>query len=63
MKRRKIKGEWEAEYMYKTPTQAIKIIAGDCYEAEAKLKYMKKHFIADDKGYLYVLTYDKRRLI
>ena len=33
MKRRKIKGEWEAEYMYKTPTQAIKIIAGDCYEA------------------------------
>ena len=63
MKRRKIKGEWEAEYMYKTPTQAIKIIAGDCYEAEAKLKYMKKHFIADDKGYLYVLTNDKQRLI
>ena len=63
MKRRKIKGEWEAEYMYKTPTQAIKIIAVDCYEAEAKLKYMNKHFIADDKGYLYVLTNDNPKLL
>jgi len=63
MRRRKIRGEWEAEYMYKTPTQAIKIIASNCDEAEAKLKYMKKHFIADDKGYLYVLTNDKPRLI
>ena len=40
MKRRKIRGEWEAEYKYKTPTQAIKIIAGDCHEAEAKLSYL-----------------------
>ena len=63
MKRKKIKGEWEAEYMYKTSTQSIRIIAGDCDEAETKLNYMKKHFIADDKGYLYVLTHDKPKLI
>ena len=56
MKRRDI---IDAEYLYKTPTQSIRIIAEDCDEAEKKLKYMKKHFIADDKGYIYVMTNDE----
>jgi len=56
MKRRNI---IDAEYLYKTPTQSIRIIARDCDEAEEKLKYMKKHFIANDKGYIYVMTNDE----
>lgn len=56
MRRRKI---IDAEYLYKTPTQSIRIIAEDCDEAEEKLKYMKKHIIADDKGYIYVMTNDE----
>ena len=47
-----------AEYLYKTPTQSIRIVAENADEAYDKLKVMKKHFILDDKGYIYVQTND-----
>lgn len=55
--------EIKSEYLFKTDTQAIKILAWDYDDAVDMIKYLKKEIIINEKGYLYVLTSNKKRKI
>jgi hypothetical protein len=55
--------EIKSEYLFKTDTQTIRILAWDYDDAVDMIKYLKKEIIVNEKGYLYVLTSNKKRKI
>ncbi len=55
--------EIKSEYLFKTDTQDIRILAWDYDDAVDMIKYLKKEIIVNEKGYLYVLTSNKKRKI
>ena len=55
--------EIKSEYLFKTDTQSIRILAWDYDDAVDMIKYLKKEIIVNEKGYLYVLTSNKKRKI
>tara|TARA_R110002049_G_scaffold158072_1_gene323013 strand:- start:1656 stop:1832 length:177 start_codon:yes stop_codon:yes gene_type:complete len=55
--------EIKSEYLFKTDTQAIRILAWDYDDAIDMIKYLKKEIILNEKGYLYVLTGNNKRKI
>ena len=55
--------EIKSEYLFKTDTQAVRILAWDYDDAVDIIKYLRKEIIVNEKGYLYVLTSNKKRKI
>jgi|TARA_R110000803_G_scaffold59572_2_gene118295 hypothetical protein len=53
----------QSEYLFKTDTQTIRILAYDYDDALDVIKYLKEEIIVNEKGYLYVLTADNKRKI
>jgi len=57
------KKQKQSEYLFKTATQTIKILAYDCDDALDIVKYLKEEIIVNEKGYLYVLTANTKRKV
>ncbi len=55
--------EIKSEYLFKTDTQTIRILAWDYDDAVDMIKYLRKEIIVNEKGYLYVLTGKNKRKI
>jgi hypothetical protein len=53
----------QSEYLFKTDTQTIRILAYNYDDALDVIKYLKEEIIVNEKGYLYVLTADTKRKI
>jgi|TARA_B110000259_G_scaffold166985_1_gene194982 hypothetical protein len=53
----------QSEYLFKTDTQTIRILAYNYDDALDVIKYLKEEIIVNEKGYLYVLTADNKRKI